>query len=519
MNKKIIILTIMLLFMFFSVSSASARYCDTKDVSHSTRKALYDYYTNPSESSFTIEDLKSLLTFYISIGSDQITVDCTSQWDKISRGNALSDKIPECTDGTKYGKCSDTKPKYCYAGRLVPRCRRCGCPEGQQCDITHVYAEKGNRGRWGKCEPGEDIACVVDSECGTSEYIGDYYCKDGNVYRDYIKYTCTNPGEIDSACINETKAVLVGNCQAEEICIEGESECQTRSVVHETCESGGLSEDLTVSFKSTSGVTTTNKYAKYVSIVVEGIGQTSGVAYNDAFYVYTSYRDGSPITPKVQDPFLLYVDEKPVSSVTPTPSYNSQHSYSFDYDVGTMIPRTINFKIGDTYVVDNTGSFKIRIKNCKCTESDGGDNLDKKGTTSYYAMRANKLTLASDDDYCMREKFKLGLSHPSYNYVYEYWCNDINLPVGEAKECANGCKDSACVRDHTCSETDSGMDLYNAGSTTEHYSDEEITSSDECLDSTTLREYYCQPDIDHPSVVNKAYVDQPCNCQDAICVV
>ncbi|MBW2976610.1 hypothetical protein KY347_04145 [Candidatus Woesearchaeota archaeon] len=227
MNKKLILPTFALLLILIFAGFASAIQCESEDVLHGLRKALYSYYTDDSSAiNFTADELKSLLVFYMGIEPDEITVDCTGQSDKIEKMNALPDKIPSCSDGTKYGKCSLNKPMYCFAGTLVPRCRLCGCPEGEWCDVDYVYTEKGNQGRWGKCNPGYEVQCSVDSDCGISDYIEDYFCQSGDVYRSYVQYTCLNPGEEDSSCLDETSAVLTDDCESWEECVEGQSECQ-----------------------------------------------------------------------------------------------------------------------------------------------------------------------------------------------------------------------------------------------------------------------------------------------------
>lgn len=38
-----------------------------------------------------------------------------------------------CSDGTAYGSCSTTKPKYCDNGVLVDKCSTCGCSSGYEC--------------------------------------------------------------------------------------------------------------------------------------------------------------------------------------------------------------------------------------------------------------------------------------------------------------------------------------------------------------------------------------------------
>ena len=41
--------------------------------------------------------------------------------------------IQKCTDGTLYGQCSTSKPKYCDNGNLVNKCGICGCSLNQVC--------------------------------------------------------------------------------------------------------------------------------------------------------------------------------------------------------------------------------------------------------------------------------------------------------------------------------------------------------------------------------------------------
>jgi len=51
-----------------------------------------------------------------------------------------------CSDGTPYGSCSATKPKYCSNGALVDRCaapENCGCPSGMLCNSTNKSCYTG----------------------------------------------------------------------------------------------------------------------------------------------------------------------------------------------------------------------------------------------------------------------------------------------------------------------------------------------------------------------------------------
>ncbi|MFH0929509.1 MAG: PA14 domain-containing protein, partial [Candidatus Aenigmatarchaeota archaeon] len=41
--------------------------------------------------------------------------------------------VQECSDGTSFGQCSSTKPRYCSQGTLINKCSQCGCPSGYEC--------------------------------------------------------------------------------------------------------------------------------------------------------------------------------------------------------------------------------------------------------------------------------------------------------------------------------------------------------------------------------------------------
>jgi len=58
--------------------------------------------------------------------------------DDCSSGNlcCCSGVTQKCSDGTSYGQCSSTKPKYCSSGTLINSCSVCGCPSGQSCNAT-----------------------------------------------------------------------------------------------------------------------------------------------------------------------------------------------------------------------------------------------------------------------------------------------------------------------------------------------------------------------------------------------
>ena len=103
-----------------------------------------------------------------------------------------------------------------------------------------------------------------------------------------------------------------------------------------------------------------------------------------------------------------------------------------------------------------------------CEDSDGGQNLLKKGTTSKGTV--------SEDDECS----------DTYN-VEEYYCSD-NKIQSTTNTCPSGywCSAGECVVEPDCSDTDSGNDIYNSGTVTKGTE----SKADSC-NGIILTEYYC----------------------------
>ena len=59
----------------------------------------------------------------------------------------------------------------------------------------------------GGCKKVEQVECLSDNECGTSEYVSDKYCKDDNVVRDYKEVSCSNYN-----CGSKTIVKTMENC-------------------------------------------------------------------------------------------------------------------------------------------------------------------------------------------------------------------------------------------------------------------------------------------------------------------
>ena len=167
MRKIIILGTIFVLSMLILSSIAQAQTCDTAHIRNVLRKALFDYFKDPSNSKLDVAKIRDLLVFYLSIIPEQVTVDCSgigsnsgTTYDIIVQeaGN-VTVSIPVCSDGTEYGECSTQKPGYCYNGRIKQNCETCGCLEGNTCQTD------------GKCGLNETQPPPVcgDNVCGAAE--------------------------------------------------------------------------------------------------------------------------------------------------------------------------------------------------------------------------------------------------------------------------------------------------------------------------------------------------------------
>lgn len=163
-----------ILFIFSSI--AYAQTCEVANVKQVLRNVLYTHFIEPGSNPLSLNEVKDILSFYLSISEGLTAVDCSVLGSKsnkkifeiISLGGNLSNKIAACSDGTQYGECSTFKPKYCYAGSLVHRCDYCGCPSPSGCST--------------------DGKCVTQTENLTvaNETVNCYVKIDGNVIKSVL---------------------------------------------------------------------------------------------------------------------------------------------------------------------------------------------------------------------------------------------------------------------------------------------------------------------------------------------
>jgi hypothetical protein len=109
-----------------------------------------------------------------------------------------------------------------------------------------------------------------------------------------------------------------------------------------------------------------------------------------------------------------------------------------------------------------------------CTDSDGGQD--------YYSAGIVKNGGLSYNDACT-----------DLRLVKEYYCQGGNVS-NAIHQCDTGerCLDGKCITaERTCTDTDSGDDIYLKGTVTSGSVLSSSSLTDGCLDSETLREYYC----------------------------
>lgn len=99
-------------------------------------------------------------------------------------------------------------------------------------------------------------------------------------------------------------------------------------------------------------------YSGVVTIQTEGIMQTSGTSISDSYYILTNY-GGQTVTPIPANEFSLYVNGRRVSEIAPR-AYQNVSTYRFTVNLGNT-PQQLTFAIGDRYLADNAGFFRLAI--------------------------------------------------------------------------------------------------------------------------------------------------------------
>jgi len=95
---------------------------------------------------------------------------------------------------------------------------------------------------------------------------------------------------------------------------------------------------------------------------VSGVGQSSGTAYTDAFYVFTD-GEGNQVKPEHPTDWILTINGDFAHYLIPSqeiPAYNEDHTYTFTIDAPGG---KLTFGVRDGYSADNTGRYIVTL--CK----------------------------------------------------------------------------------------------------------------------------------------------------------
>ena len=107
-------------------------------------------------------------------------------------------------------------------------------------------------------------------------------------------------------------------------------------------------------------VQTQNPYTGTTLVNVSGIGQSSGTAYTDAFYLFTD-GEGNKVTPEHPTDWILAIDGDFAHYLIPNqemPPYNEDHTYTF---IVNAPGGKLTFGVRDGYAADNTGRYIVTL--------------------------------------------------------------------------------------------------------------------------------------------------------------
>ncbi len=142
-----------------------------------------------------------------------------------------------------------------------------------------------------------------------------------------------------------------------------------------------------------------------------------------------------------------------------------------------------------------------------CEDSDGGKDYYERGKVYGYENG----DFYSFQDECREDEY-------GYTYLREYYCNGDEYAY-EDRQC--NCVDGICkeVERTACDDSDGGIKEYSKGTVTitDYWTDGTTTQqnyTDYCIDSRTLREYYCTSNGMSSETIQCAY-----GCEDGACIV
>jgi len=180
-----------------------------------------------SDKDFEFEWTPSSAGTYEIVAKSEITdCACSSQnTQEFLIGTLVVNEPSECTQNSDCGNESFSED-YCknedvVRNHIIPSCAFGKCVFTNSTEIVEI-CEYG-------CSNGEctqpAIKCSSNPQCGSDGFIGDNFCEENSVFRNFRAFTCNNPGTPESHCSNSITKQLIKECA--DGCLNGECINQT----------------------------------------------------------------------------------------------------------------------------------------------------------------------------------------------------------------------------------------------------------------------------------------------------
>lgn len=264
--------------------------------------------------------------------------------------------------------------KYCDGNSVHEKTRAnvCNLPSqpDSYCavDSIDIFIEECEHSCYqGQCQ--EAIVCQVDADCGTSKFIGQPYCQDGELWQDYQEFDCQNNG---AYCSNETIAQVIQNC------VFG---CENAGCLAESTEPSNVTSEQSISCSDSDGVDffrrgTTNTDSDYClnnSTVVEYSCQNNQV-FSSQYTCQYGCLNGACQTGASQEPTVEAPEFTALSPDTTQVILNEGQSQHFEawgdnieryewYLDGRMQSTSAYFNYYAAYNDAGTHKLKVVLKN------------------------------------------------------------------------------------------------------------------------------------------------------------
>jgi len=163
--------------------------------------------------------------------------------------NEQGDKIQDCTldQLCQQGQCKDVA---CTTSNVLQKCGNNGFFGAKSCSADNTKVIQSYK-TWSCLNPGETSAscndaidparvfetcqtgfacdageckkvnCSTETQCGTDGYVGDLFCRNGDVWQSYKTFTCLDAGTSNSRCTDSSSPRLKTDCTANQTCTNG----------------------------------------------------------------------------------------------------------------------------------------------------------------------------------------------------------------------------------------------------------------------------------------------------------